>query len=402
MPEIVFALIVLAGPVGALISLFNRVLMNRNASWRRTAVMILSATVLGVIPPIALVVFHQRGVLYDIAHFRGPRAAVWLLGFYLTILLIAIARFLWVSLITLPRRKQPSVVAAENRAIRPYRLGKGEAEEKCCSRTLRLIARLNCHFDLEVNEFVLLLSGLPKSFDGFSIVQISDLHASHSQPESWREFVTETVEQLRPNLIAVTGDFLARADDLGRVERMLSRLKAPHGVWVVRGNHDFWETPEKLRELFDRCGIGLLANRRVEIHRNGECLDLVGIEWPWDRSHDKWRDVFSPRPARVTVVLSHTPDTAPAVAQLGATLMLAGHTHGGQIRLPFVGSLVVPSRYGKRYEQGWFAVGSLALYVNRGIGTHAPAVRVACRPEVARFVLRWGGANLRDRVVSPP
>jgi predicted MPP superfamily phosphohydrolase len=165
-------------------------------------------------------------------------------------------------------------------------------------------------------------------------------------------------------------------------------------VWAIRGNHDFWEAADEVRDALACAGIGLLANRRTEIRRDDAVFDLVGIESPWTPSCEAWQDLINPSsPQRLTIVLTHTPDNAPVVARRGATLMLAGHTHGGQIRFPLIGSLIVPSRYGKRYDEGWFAVGPLALYVNRGIGSFSPDMRLACRPEIARLILRAEVAN---------
>jgi predicted MPP superfamily phosphohydrolase len=122
----------------------------------------------------------------------------------------------------------------------------------------------------------------------------------------------------------------------------------------------------------------------------------VGIEAPWSRPREAWRHTFTGASDRMTIVLSHTPDNAPAVVPFGSPLMLCGHTHGGQIRFPWIGSLIVPSVYGKRFDAGWFQLGSMALYVNRGIGTYAPAIRLDCRPEIARFVFRCGGWDPAD------
>jgi hypothetical protein len=350
------------------------------------------------IPLIALVALERRGILADLARFRGSPASVSVVAVYEAIVVLAVVRFLWVSLVTLPRRKHPTILVGKNRSIASY--PGAEASEKSwptrVNRLLNPLSRLNCRFDLEVNEFILSPPGLPAAFDGFSIVHLSDIHATRSDPERWHDFIAETVARLRPDLITITGDFVARADDLVRVARILRRLRAPHGTWAIRGNHDFWEAPDELRDVLARTGVGLLANRRTEIRRDRATFDLVGIESPWGHPKETWSQLFESSPdQRITIVLSHTPDNAPAAARLGATLMFAGHTHGGQIRFPWIGSLVVPSRYGKRYDQGWFAVGSLALYVSRGIGTHLPELRVACRPEIARFVFRVGDLENR-------
>jgi len=390
MLEVIFILIVLIGQGGAFISLLNRRLFNARKGWPRDLATAFSGVVLIGAPMFGLAVLHRRGVLSDLAHFRGPGAAAWLVAAYETVVLVAVARFLWVSLVTLPQRERPTIVVGESRSVRSLEAAQqnDEAGPGTGNRAAGPIARLNCRAELEVNEFVLSPPNLPRPFDGFSILHLSDIHATHSDPEGWHDFVADTVERLKADLIAITGDFLARLADLAYVERMLPRLRAPHGVWAIRGNHDFWEAPDQLHALLTRYHVTVLANQRTEIRLDGASFDLVGIESPWDYSGTAWRRHLHSTSDRMKIVLSHTPDHAPAVARRGATLMLAGHTHGGQIRFPWIGSLLVPSRYGKRFDQGWFAVGSLALYVNRGIGSYAPDLRLACRPEIARFVFR--------------
>jgi len=392
MSEIFLTIAVLFGQTGAFISLLNRKLVNTKHSWFRAMAMTLAVAFLIGLPLAALFLLHRRGILSDLAHFRCPRAGVWLLAAYLAALLAAAARFLWVSLVTLPRRKRPPIVVAEKQSLHLYQ---PEDDQKAKGiwawRVPNLFSRLNCRFDLEVNEFVLMPPDLPQAFDGFSIVHLSDIHAMRTRPEGWYDFVATAVEQLEPDLIAITGDFLVDGDDFVRIERVLPRLRAPRGVWAILGNHDLWEAPDKLRDLLARRGIGLLTNRRTEIGFNGATLDLVGVESPWNRPTVAWRELFDMSSRRTTIVLSHTPDNAPTLARMGVTLMLAGHTHGGQIRLPWIGSLIVPSRYGKRYDQGWFTIGSLPVYVNRGIGAYSPDMRLACRPEITRFVLRASG-----------
>jgi len=142
MPEILFVSLVVAGQVGVLVSLFNRVLMNKAASWRRAVVMSVSPIVLVAGPLVVLVVVHQYGILSDIARFRGPRAAVWLTAAYVATVLVAVARFLWVSLITLPRRKRSDAVAAESRPVCSYRPDDGKAKGKRGSSAFWPIARL--------------------------------------------------------------------------------------------------------------------------------------------------------------------------------------------------------------------------------------------------------------------
>jgi len=386
MAELLFSLGIILGQASILVWLLNRFLMNMDADWRRSFLIIFSIFAFLIFPVLGLALLQKEGILFELAHFRGSPAADWFFILYFAAAFLVLCRFLWISLVSLPHRNRPSIVAETERKAPRY-----PRPDKRGNPIRSLIARINRRFDLEINRYILEIPGLPESFDGFSIVHLTDIHASDSDPPDWLEFVSATVMDLRPDLIALTGDFLAGRRDLPLIETFLSGLQAPKGIFAVRGNHDFWESPEELREVFRRTGVELLDNKVAEIHNDSDFFEMVGIESPWDHS-DSWRSLF-PRPrGRVTVVLSHTPDNAPLVERLGgATLMLVGHTHGGQIRLPLVGSLLVPSRYGKRFDQGWFALGRTVLYVNRGIGAYAPRLRIACAPEAALLVFRVAG-----------
>jgi len=394
MLEVLFILLVFAGQSGVYILVFNRVLMDATAGRFRTfVIVVLAPLVLIVLPTAGVIAFSLSGGLAGVMRFRGPAGAAWLAGAYVAAVVVGAARFLWVSLVSQPRRPRPAMVTAERRSVCRYRPDNREQARRLVPWVFRPLDRWNQRFDLEINDFDLSPPGLPEAFDGFSIVHLSDLHVSHHEPPGWHDFVLAQVERLRPDLIVVSGDYFLRTEALPRVERILSRLRAPEGVWAIRGNHDIWEAPEAAREILERAGVTDLANRRAAIRRGHAAIEIVGLEAPWDGARD-WRALFSSsrstsNPGQpFAVVLTHTPDNAVRVAPLGGSLMVAGHTHGGQIRLPLVGSLVVPSRYGKWFDQGWFAVGSLALYVNKGVGAHEPPLRLACRPEIARFILR--------------
>jgi uncharacterized protein len=220
------------------------------------------------------------------------------------------------------------------------------------------------------------------------ILQISDLHVERIT--SWERDVLTVAEQLRPDLIVLTGDFvnLDYQNDplaLQDARAVLSKLSAPYGVFAVAGTTD---TPYMMTTIFEGTDILVLDNEKKIIPFPGGDLYLLGVTNTFDSLHDK--RALAALTAAVpydayTILLYHTPDMIEAASAAGIDLYFAGHTHGGQVRLPFYGALVTSSRYGKMYEMGLYQVGVTTLYVSRGVGMEGltlPRVRFLCPPEL--------------------
>ena len=224
-----------------------------------------------------------------------------------------------------------------------------------------------------------------------TIVQLSDLHFEHVTKRE--EEVLAQLDAIQPDLIFLTGDYIS--DDyvhdpvvLKETQSFLSLLSAPYGVYAITGATDY---PDVV-PIFEDLPIRLLQNE-VELLELPEAnLALVGVShlgFDTDRSHLEWLmrevpdDVY-------TILLYHTPDLIETASANGIDLYLAGHTHGGQVRLPFYGALITFSRYGKKYEMGQYQVGETTLYVSRGLGmdgTPLPRIRFLCPPEIVVFEL---------------
>jgi hypothetical protein len=169
---------------------------------------------------------------------------------------------------------------------------------------------------------------------------------------------------------------------------VLGRLRWKLAAFAILGNHDSWYDPTLVRRRLARLGIRVLGNGFEALAVAGRPMIVIGNEAPW----------FSPPPDLkdcpadgFRLCLSHTPDNLPWAKQHGMDLMLAGHTHGGQIRLPLFGSILVPSRFSRRYDCGLFYEPPTLLHVSRGLGSKHP-VRYNCRPEVTRIILRTGAS----------
>jgi predicted MPP superfamily phosphohydrolase len=219
------------------------------------------------------------------------------------------------------------------------------------------------------------------------VLQISDLHVERITPRERQ--VLAQVKLLQPDLIVLTGDYLNLdylGDPTARVQtrELLSALEAPYGVFAVNGSVD---SLQMMQELFSDLPIQVLKDETQILYINGNALAIIGIsdtERQRDAgmlvqaAHELPSDVFS-------LLLYHTPDLIETASALVIDLYLAGHTHGGQIRLPFYGALITASAYGKTYEMGRYTLGETSLYVSRGLGMEGfgmPRARFLCPPEL--------------------
>jgi len=241
------------------------------------------------------------------------------------------------------------------------------------------------------------IDNLPAAFENFRIVQISDIHYDDYSEPSFVARVIGEVNALAPDLVALTGDFvsfnpLGRGFAMGAMERCAEQLS--HIVcaqrFAVMGNHDSVLGAPTIRPILAAVDIPLLVNQNVPIERGGERLWLAGIHDPV--THVPNLETAIPeRPDGPVVLMSHGPDYADTVLQHPrgrlVDLMIAGHTHGGQVRLPFLGAIVLPSG-GKKYVEGLFRFERMQLYVNRGIGTTGLPLRLNSPPEVTLLTLQ--------------
>jgi predicted MPP superfamily phosphohydrolase len=247
---------------------------------------------------------------------------------------------------------------------------------------------------IQYPEYDLPIPNLPEPFAGFRILHLSDLHAANHTPIPYLRDVIRHVNSLPKDLTVITGDFVTR--ELRRVKPAVEVVAQLHGpVIATFGNHDYneshqpWvssEIADALEKQLTEKGITVLRNRAIPIERGGARLWIVGLE-------DYWSDRFNAEQAYKAVTngdpsiaLSHNPDTAHFLAQYHPAWVLSGHTHGGQLRIPIAGSMVLPVQ-DKSLDQGFHTVGQTRLFISRGVGSHIP-VRFRCPPEAPFFTLR--------------
>ena len=234
------------------------------------------------------------------------------------------------------------------------------------------------------------LARLPKELHGFTLAQISDLHISSTIGADYVENVVQQVNGLQPQAIVITGDLVdGTVTQLGEVANLLARLKAPHGVFFVTGNHEYYSGVDKWLQLLPQLGIRPLRNERVSIGNGAASFDLAGIDdlsgASYGNGHGANIDaaVEGRDPQRELILLAHQPKAIGMAAAAGVGLMLSGHTHAGQVwPLGYFVRLVQP------YVQGLALHDETYIYVNRGTGYVGPPMRLDATPEITLVELQ--------------
>ena len=241
----------------------------------------------------------------------------------------------------------------------------------------------NDAFRLELTDWQVERAGLPRALDGLRILQLTDLHLTPAYADRFFEAMLEQAEGFDADLVVFTGDLIDDPTMLDRVVPLLSRFQGRVGKFAVLGNHDYRTNPEGAMDALRSAGFEVVEGRWTSVDVDGVRLAIGGTSAPWGPMPDPSK---TPE-ADVRLLLSHSPDSLPWAARQGVDLMLSGHTHGGQYRLPVFGPVILPSRYSRRYDKGFFRKGPTLLYVSLGIAAQHP-IRVRCPAEISRFTLR--------------
>jgi uncharacterized protein len=241
----------------------------------------------------------------------------------------------------------------------------------------------------EVVDVEVTLPKLPKALDGFTIVQLTDLHVGLTIDRHFVQRVVDRANKLAPDLVALTGDFVdGKVSDLHEEVAPLANLRAKHGVFAVTGNHEYYSGAEPWVRQISKLGVRYLRNERVVIgDGNGASFELAGVE-DYSASGKYKEDLRAATagrdPNRALVLLAHQPRQVKRAALHGVDLQLSGHTHGGQIW---------PWHYIVKLQQGGLLAGryqhkATQLYVSRGCGYWGPPVRLLAPLEITRVILR--------------
>jgi predicted MPP superfamily phosphohydrolase len=252
---------------------------------------------------------------------------------------------------------------------------------------------------LVVHQQTIQLDNWPQPLDGLRIAVISDIHVDNwFITEKKLRTIVERTNQQQPDLIVILGDYMSSNGWVThRVEPevfgpILKDLHAPLGVYSVLGNHDWWYSGMKVRRGLEQNGIKVLENEAAQVDVRGTSLWLVGLADLWTRPQRISETVAKAPEGQPVIVLTHNPDIFPKVPQR-VQLVLAGHTHGGQVRFPIIGSVVQSSDYGDRWERGDVFEDNHHLFVTSGIGTSIVPVRFGLPPEIVILTLKSGSPN---------
>ena len=239
-----------------------------------------------------------------------------------------------------------------------------------------------------VREVEIVLAGLAPSFDGYRIAHLSDLHIGSTTPRAWGERWSRAANARSPDLVVVTGDMVTSGTDFHHdIAAVIGVLQAKDGVFVSMGNHDYFGEGE-LIELISARGARVLRNEGLVIERGGGQIYLAAIDDTWTK-RDDMDLALAKRPANMpTILLAHDPVRFRDAAERGVALTLSGHTHGGQIAVPFLYRWLSLSHLAHPFHVGLYARDAAQLYVHPGLGTTGPPMRLGSAPAVVMITLR--------------
>ncbi len=235
------------------------------------------------------------------------------------------------------------------------------------------------------------IENLDAAFDGYRIVHLSDLHIGALSPRRWGMRWTRAANALSADLAVVTGDMVTSGTAFhGDIVDVIASLRAKDGTIVSMGNHDYFggENGEPLVSMLREAGVRVLRNEGDLLRREDGCLYLAAIDDTWTRQNDIDAALRERPPGMPTILLSHDPDEFRAASKRGVDLVLSGHTHGGQVAIPFFGRDLNLSRLSHHHHIGVYRRGKSTLYVHPGLGTTGPPIRIGVAPAIVEITLR--------------
>ena len=250
-------------------------------------------------------------------------------------------------------------------------------------------ARLIEPYNYRISETDIYIRDLPSTFENFRITQLTDIHHSRILGLDEIRRVVNLAQQTKPDMFVLTGDYsTSYRRYIEPCADVLSALSAPEGVWAVLGNHDHYTDPELTTRALQRNHIAVLNNANTTLRRGSDAIQLSGIDdWTWNGTD--WVKAFAGlKPNTPTILLSHQPTVLDFEQTRDVSLILSGHTHGGQLNFPLLGAPASLFTKDMRYARGLFRRGETQLYVSSGTGVIGLPVRFGVRPEIAVLHLR--------------
>ena len=360
---------------------FFRVSMVAAASW---LVLVLADRLAGHFLP------HRGPVVWMIT-----AAQLWLLPSMFAYLLVKgvhAIEWLWARLVPKRLRSEQAEVDLSRRGFFRYAAGIAGA--------IPLVAAIygfsRERFQYTIHRTDVPLANLPSALDGLQIVQLSDIHIGDFMPREEVRRAIDMANELGAHVAMVTGDFVSeKGDPLEVCIAELSRLRTPLGTWGCNGNHEIYaDAEDDAQELFKKYGMRLLRHENASLRWNGQEVNLIGVDYQRQRLPMLMNLEPLVRRDVPNILLSHNPNSFRRAAELGIELSLAGHTHGGQVKVEIVDQEISPARFVTNFIAGRYALpingtsSHAQLYVNRGLGTIGVPARLGVEPEITLLTLR--------------
>jgi len=243
--------------------------------------------------------------------------------------------------------------------------------------------------EIEVSSHVLRLRNLPRPFEGLKLVHLTDIH--HSKFVSFNDVfrMVELSNQQNPDVVVLTGDYVTWSRKfIPPVAEALKALKSRFGVYAVLGNHDVRVNAGEVTRSLERSQINVLRNASAKIDLKGESLWIAGVDEYMYGQSDIAKAIRNVPRSQPKILLAHNPEIMQDASRLGIDFVLAGHTHGGQIKIPYMRSLNVVTQPGRQILEGFVRKGPTQMYISRGLGKVVVPVRILCPPEIPVFRLQ--------------
>ncbi|MEQ8223540.1 MAG: metallophosphoesterase [Candidatus Eremiobacterota bacterium] len=242
--------------------------------------------------------------------------------------------------------------------------------------------------NFDVTKKDLSVPDLPDGFNGLKIIHLSDLHVSKYGKREER--IRHIIKEEKPDIIFITGDFVSNSWGITPCLKTIDGIAAPLGVWAVWGNNDngLKAKVKRLKEGLDRAGIKILTNENILIKLKDSKIRLIGVDDPHRKKDNLKLAMEGTSEEEFKILLAHSPVIIREAADMGINIVLAGHTHGGQVRFPFLGAIYNHTWDLFRYSAGMFRVKSTIMYVSRGLGMSVIPIRFLCNAEFIIFTLK--------------
>jgi len=251
---------------------------------------------------------------------------------------------------------------------------------------------------VEMDFYTVPVAQLPPGLENLRIAVLSDIHYSPQMEDAFLDRIIARINEEHPDMVLITGDLASfHTQWVLQVPEHLAKLSSRYGTFVVPGNHDHCYGRQTLMKKLEAAGITVLRNQHMQVGPGDCSIQLIGIDDP-ATFRDETEEVLEKLPREgMRILMCHSPDGIRPAIREKVPLILTGHTHGGQIRLPFVGALFLPTREEREFDRGWFRQSQSWIYVSRGLGNAGFPVRIFCPREVAIVTVVSSGSAVVSR-----